>query len=61
MPRQTDQAQIAFLCPPEVAAKLRELSERTMIPQSRLLRRALELLFAEYSEGAAKPPGKSRK
>ena len=61
MPRQTDQAQIAFLCPPEIAAKLKELSERTMIPQSRLLRRALELLFSEYSEVAAKPPGKSRR
>lgn len=50
MPRKTDQAQIAFLCPPELAAKLRDLSERTMIPQSRLLRRALELLLAEYAD-----------
>jgi len=26
-----------------------------MIPQARLLRRGLELLFAEYPENAAKP------
>jgi hypothetical protein len=60
-PRKTDQAQIAFLCPPEMATKLRELSEQTMIPQSRLLRRALELLFEQYS-GHSKPSvGKGRK
>lgn len=59
MPRKTDQAQIAFLCPPVMAAKLRELSERTMIPQSRLLRRALDLLFEEYGKAAG--PGKARK
>lgn len=59
-PRKTDQAQIAFLCPPEVATRLRQLSEQTMIPQSRLLRHALELLFKEYSE-QGKPPGKGRK
>ena len=60
-PRKTDQAQIAFLCPPEMAAKLRQLSEQTMIPQSRLLRRALELLFDEYSASAKAPGGKGRR
>jgi predicted DNA-binding protein len=48
--------------PAETAERLRALSERTMIPQSRLLRRALELLFAEYSEGARESKGgKGRK
>ena len=60
-PRKTDQAQIAFLCPPEMAAKLRKLSEDSMIPQSRLLRRALELLFEEYAERSKSPAGKARK
>ena len=61
-PRKTDQAQIAFLCPPEMADKLRQLSERTMIPQSRLLRRALELLFVEYATPTKAPgSGKGRK
>jgi len=60
-PRKTDQAQIAFLCPPEMAAKLKALSERTMIPQSKLLRKALELLFDEYPEGKPATTGKGRK
>jgi len=55
MPRKSTHAQIAFQCPPEAAEQLRELSERTMIPQSRLLRRALELLFAEYEPEKKKP------
>jgi predicted DNA-binding protein len=60
-PRKTDQAQIAFLCAPEMAAKLKALSEQTMIPQSRLLRRALELLFEEYSGHSKPPAGKGRR
>jgi len=35
-----------------MADKLKSLSERTMIPQSRLLRQALDLLFAHYEEPA---------
>jgi predicted DNA-binding protein len=35
--------------PSEVADKLKELSEATLIPQSKLLRRALELLFESYA------------
>ena len=34
----------------ETADKLKELSQRTDIPQARLLRQALELLFAKYEE-----------
>ena len=32
----------------EYAEKLKQLSEETMIPQSKLLDRALELLFKEF-------------
>lgn len=32
----------------ENAEKLKELSEKTMIPQSKLLDKALELLFKEF-------------
>lgn len=32
----------------EYAEKLKQLSEETMAPQSKLLDRALELLFKEY-------------
>lgn len=34
----------------ELADRLKELSERTEIPQARLLRQALELLFAKYDD-----------
>jgi len=43
--------QLGLYLPEEMADQLKELSERTMVPQSRLLRRALELLFAEYGSG----------
>ena len=50
--------QLGLWVPNETAERLRVLSERTMIPQSRLLRRALELLFAEYEKPAkGKKPG----
>jgi len=61
MPRQSGR-QLGLYVPVETAERLRALSERTMIPQSRLLRRALELLFAEYAEGPREPKGaKARK
>jgi Ribbon-helix-helix domain len=40
---------------------VKELSDQTMIPQSRLLRRALELLFEEYADHGKPPAGKGRK
>ena len=55
MVKRPGNVQIAFQCPTEVATRLKDLSDRTMIPQARLLRRGLELLFAEYPENAAKP------
>lgn len=42
--------QLSLYVPEEVAERLKAISERTMITQSRLVRRALELLFAEYPE-----------
>jgi len=42
--------QLGLYVPLETAEKLRELSNRTDIPQSRLLRQALELLFAKYAD-----------
>ena len=63
MVKRPGNVQLAFQCPTEVAAKLKELSERTMIPQARLLRRGIELLFAEYPDAAVrhKPITKGRK
>ncbi len=34
----------------DMADRLKELSQRTEIPQARLLRQALELLFAKYED-----------
>jgi hypothetical protein len=53
--------QLGLYVPAEIAEKLRELSTRTEIPQSRLLRQALELLFAKYAEPVPKQGTKTRK
>jgi len=61
-PRKSKHAQLAFQCTPETAAKLKALSERTLIPQSKLLRKALDLLFVEYSDVLQEPKSsKARK
>jgi predicted DNA-binding protein len=53
--------QVSLYLPAETAETLRELSTRTEIPQSRLVRQALELLFAKYSETIPKVGTKVRK
>jgi hypothetical protein len=53
--------QLGLYVPMETAEKLKTLSERTDIPQSRLLRQALQLLFDKYADVLAQKPGKSRK
>lgn len=60
MAKREGSVQLGFYVPTDQAQRLRGLSERTMIPQSRLLRRALELLFESY-EAQAKTRGKARK
>lgn len=39
----------------EMADKLKDLSDRTDIPQARLLRQALELLFTKYEDVLREP------
>jgi predicted DNA-binding protein len=53
--------QVSLYLPAETAEQLKELAARTDIPQSRLVRQALELLFAKYAETVVKPGAKSRK
>ncbi len=53
--------QLGLYVPAETAEKLKELSTRTEIPQSRLVRQALELLFEKYSESIPKQGTKIRK
>lgn len=53
--------QLGLYVPVETAEKLKALSGLTDIPQSRLLRQALQLLFEKYAETLARKPGRPRK
>ena len=53
--------QLGLYVPAETAEKLKVLSGLTDIPQSRLLRQALQLLFEKYADTLAKKPGRTRK
>lgn len=53
--------QLGLYVPVEMADRLKALSERTDIPQSRLLRQALNLLFEKYEEAASQKPARTRK
>ena len=49
------QKKLGVAVAPELADRLKELSERTEIPQARLLRQALELLFEKYGDVLREP------
>jgi hypothetical protein len=53
--------QLGLHVPVETAEKLKVLSGLTDIPQSRLLRQALQLLFEKYADTLARKPGRPRK
>lgn len=53
--------QLGLYVPVETADKLKELSAQTDIPQSRLLRQALQLLFEKYGEMPRHKPVRTRK
>jgi predicted DNA-binding protein len=53
--------QLGLYISAETAEKLKALSTRTDIPQTRLVRQALELLFSKYQEASPKPGSKVRK
>jgi predicted DNA-binding protein len=46
----SDNRKLGLAVSAEMADKLKELSARTDIPQARLLRQALELLFEKYDD-----------
>lgn len=52
--------QLGLYVPVETAEKLKTLSGLTDIPQSRLLRQALQLLFEKYANVLAQKPGRAR-
>jgi predicted DNA-binding protein len=53
--------QLGLYVPVETAEKLKLLSDKTDIPQSRLLRQALQLLFEKYADLLGQRPGRGRK
>lgn len=53
--------QLGLYVPVETAEKLKALSAQTDIPQSRLLRQALQLLFEKYADVLGHRSGKSRR
>ena len=53
--------QLGLYVPVETAEKLKALSAQTDIPQSRLLRQALHLLFEKYASVLGQKSGKLRK
>ncbi len=53
--------QLGLYVPIETAEQLKVLSGLTEIPQSRLLRQALELLFEKYAPVMAQKSGRARK
>jgi hypothetical protein len=50
MARKAKQTKTSFYIDPDRRAKLKEISKRTMIPMSALLRRAIEIVIKEYSK-----------
>lgn len=53
--------QLGLYVPVETAEKLKTLSMQTDIPQSRLLRQALQLLFDKYADVLVQKSGRLRK
>jgi len=53
--------QLGLYVPVETAEKLKLLSDKTDIPQSRLLRQALQLLFEKYADTLRQKSRNSRK
>jgi hypothetical protein len=49
MPRKTRQTKTSFYIDADRLVKLREISRRTMIPMSALLRKAVDQVIREYS------------
>ena len=63
MPEQSGRRgrQLGLYVPVETADKLKSLSTQTDIPQSRLLRQALQLLFEKYASVLGQKSSKPRK
>ena len=62
MVHKRKQAQLGMYVAPETAAKMKELSVKTRIPQSALFREALEDLFAKHADILADSrPAKSKR
>jgi hypothetical protein len=59
--RHREGRQLGLYVPTETAETLKTLSDRTDIPQSRLLRQALRLLFEKYADVLGQKPEKPQR
>lgn len=59
--RRTNSRQLGLYVSDETAETLKALSEKTEIPQSRLLRQALRLLFEKYADVIGSTPEKPKR
>jgi len=59
--RRSDSRQLGLYVSVETAETLKTLSQRTDIPQSRLLRQALRLLFEKYADVLGSTPEKPKR
>lgn len=55
------QVQICSYYPPETAARLKKLAEKTRVPLATYLREAADDLLAKHAEALQQPVSKSRK
>jgi predicted DNA-binding protein len=55
------QVQICSYYPPETAAQLKKLAEKTRVPLATYLREAADDLLTKYAEVIQQPSSKSRK
>lgn len=59
--KKGNQVQICSYYPPELAAQLKKLSEKTRVPLATYLREAAEDLLLKYAEALTQSSSKSKK
>ena len=53
--------QVSLYLPPELAARLRQLSEKTLVPQSAYFREAVEELLKRHADKLRPATGKAKR
>lgn len=61
MPSKGRQVQVSLYLPPELAEKLKQLSDKTRVAQAAYFREAIEDLIEKYASTLRPAPGKSKR